>query len=765
VVAFLKGLIDGNPPSADWDRRLSFDKNFHPPNPAQISNVNVDEMYFHHQQNKTFEMKNLLQLLTLFLLTLPALAEANNFFSNTENFENAPALTCSADILIDSTSNPAGGLILTAEATGEAPFAYQWLNGQTTQSVTFFQWGANFCVTVTDASGCEATDCLFSNTTCSVTITGTNTGGLTAVPTGTGPFTYLWSTGQATQSIMPSAPGNYCVTIASANGCTATACYQFTGGGSGPCGVQIVTDSSSTGLLVLSAMPTGQAPFTFAWNTGQATQSINLSPNVANFCVTITDASGCQATDCMTFTNPTNCSVSIQVTPLAPGATGYQLTANPTGAGPFTYQWNVQNWQTQSINVPSSSAAINYCVIVTSASGCTATACVTLPNNNCTVTIAESVDSNTNQVILSAVTPNAGPYTYMWSTGELTPSIVPQPTGSGVYCVTVTNANGCTASDCHTYFANNSSQIQGYVYIPDSLNTPVILEGVAELYQMNPGTALVTLFATTALVNTPNAWVTQYDFGQVPNGTYIVKISLDANSAYFDDYLPTYYGNVVEWNEATLITIPSNQTFYQITLVEDQNLTGPGGINGLVDDGEGFTSHGSGDRSGPLEGISILLFDAQEAPVTHTLTDAEGKYSFGNLPYGTYKIVVEITGMEQGVRWVTISEENPVSTGNDFEVGEDGIVNGITELTSGNSFQVYPNPASNMLNVYVDASTAFEAQLTMSGSTGKTIFMKKQAVAAGAQQIELNVSDLPAGMYFLQIATKRGVMTKKVLKK
>ena len=710
-------------------------------------------------------MKKLLRLLTLLIFTLPALAEANNFFTNDEHFETPFDLTCSVSISMDSINNPAGGLLLTAEPTGEAPFAYLWSTGATTQSITFFQWGTNFCVTVTDAAGCVATECLFSNTTCSVTISGSNTGVLTANPTGVAPFTYSWSNGQATQSITPNAPGTYCVTIASSNGCTATACYQFTGGGTGSCGVEAVFDSTAAGGLAIFAAATGQAPFTYIWNTGETTPSIGISPNVASYCVTVTDATGCEASDCLSFTNPTNCSVSIEVDTMPPGTTGLQLTAIATGVAPFTYQWNVQNWQTQSISVPLPGPNGNtYCVAVTDATGCAVTTCITLPNSNCTVTITESVDPNTNQVILVAATPNSGPFLYMWNTGELTPSIVPQPTGSGNYCVTVTSSNGCTASDCHTYLAPNSSQVQGYVYIPDSINTPAILEGVVELYLLDPAGNQYSLFATTTLESIQNGWVTHYDFGQITTGTYILKISLDPASPYFADYLPTYYGNVVEWNESTVINIPSSQSFYQVTLVEDQNLTGPGGINGLLDDGEGLMSSGD-DRSSPLEGISILLFDSQEEPITHTLTNANGEYSFGNLPYGTYKISVEITGLEQGVRWVTISEDNPISNGNDFEVGENGIVNGITELVAEGSLQVYPNPAKDVLNVYLEAAASFEAQLTLSGLKGKTVLMKKQNFAAGVQHIELNVSDLPAGVYFLQITTKRGVVTQKFVKK
>lgn len=42
--------------------------------------------------------------------------------------------------------------------------------------------------------------------------------------TGTAPYSYLWSNGKAMADINGLAPGEYCVTVTDASGCTATAC-------------------------------------------------------------------------------------------------------------------------------------------------------------------------------------------------------------------------------------------------------------------------------------------------------------------------------------------------------------------------------------------------------------------------------------------------------------------------------------------------------------------------------------------------------------
>ena len=629
-------------------------------------------------------MKKLLRLIPLLFFTLPMMVFAEN--TGTMDSEALIDSTCSVSMLMDSTNNPASPVILTAMATGTAPYVYEWSTGETSQTIAWIPNGANYCVTVTDADGCMATDCLFSNTICSVTISPSNTGTLTTQATGQAPFTYLWSNGTTTPSITPNAPGFYCVTITTADGCTATACYQFTGGGSGmdSCGVVIVLDS------------------------------------------------------------------------VPPGSNGWLLTAIPNGTAPYTYQWNIQNWQTPSIQIGSPG---NYCVTVTDATGCVAEECITIWSPGCSVTVSQQ-----NNALTAVV--NANAYTFLWNTGETTQTIFPDT--AGTYCVTVTG-NGCTSTDCHYFqpFNPNISQIQGYVYLPDSLNSSV-LEGFAELYQFGNAANVPELVSVITLQNNPNGWFAYYDFGQVAAGVYLVKVSLDPTSPYYDDYLPTYYGNVELWNNATQITIPGNQTFFNITFVEGDSLLSNGGsgqITGNISDGEGFTGNIGGNRDdGPLEDISILLYNSQEEPLTHTLTDANGDYAFSGLPFGTYKLVVEIVGQEQAERWVTLSADNPVSEGNDFEVTEEGIVSGLHEMGQEHNLAVFPNPAKDVLSIRLESAGNFEGQLSLTSLTGQTVLARQQDFLPGSQTIVLNMVDVPFGIYFLQITTGREVVSVKVIK-
>ncbi len=688
-------------------------------------------------------MKRLIQIIFLWLAAFSLNAQNN----------------CSVGIGIDSTNT--GDVLLVAYPTGDAPFAFEWSSGENTQSILWQQPGVNYCVTVTDASGCSASECLYNNNFCEVWIAMDSVGNnveLTATPTGTAPFAYTWTTGETTASVIWNPNGAlYCVTVTDATGCEASSCF----GTPVFCSVQI-SENPAGGL---SAIPNGTAPYNFVWNNGQTDQTI--FPNApGTYCVTMATADGCTTTACYQYTGGggnDSCSVYIALNfdSLPPGTNTWVMTAIANGEAPFSYQWNVQNASSPSISVSSSGM---YCVTVTSADGCVASDCFFLNLNNCSVNIVQEDSAGVDYLIADAI---GNQFSFLWNTGETSPVITPAT--AGMYCVTVTNSNGCQSSDCLFYDPLSGSYpfvIQGYVYLPDSINANA-LDGFAELYQFDANGSL-SLIATTDLVTDPGGWSNYYSFGVVPAGQYLVKINVDANSPQYDEYVATYYGNVELWNEATIINVPCNcnAPLYNVIMIEDENFTGGSGqITGTVTEAEGLTHGGDNRGAGdPLEGVSILLYNSFDQLIGHTITDANGAFTFDNLPFGTYKLMVEITGIEQAERSVTLSTDEPVSSGNDFEVTEEGIVNGLSELIFESSFRLSPNPSTDLVNVYLETTASFEAQLSLSSVTGQVVLAKTQNLVAGKQAVQFELSDLPTGIYFLQVSTGREVMVQKLVK-
>ncbi len=111
--------------------------------------------------------------------------------------------------------------ILTAVAT--QPSTYMWSNGATSQSIAVNAAGT-YTVTATDSTGCSASD----STVVTVypkplPVIGGNPDfcvGDTAVLDAGTYFTYIWSTGETTQTISTVTPGIYTVTVTDTNGCS-----------------------------------------------------------------------------------------------------------------------------------------------------------------------------------------------------------------------------------------------------------------------------------------------------------------------------------------------------------------------------------------------------------------------------------------------------------------------------------------------------------------------------------------------------------------
>ncbi len=129
-------------------------------------------------------------------------------------------------------------------------------------------------------------------------------------------------------------------------------------------------------------------------------------------------------------------------------------TANPSGGWfPYTFLWS-NGATTQTIT---GLAPGNYCVTATDIDNGTGTGCITIsqpPGIGLDVYCTSQICGNAPDGTASAV-PNGGtpPYSYHWSNGAVTPSI--QGLAAGLYTATVTDINGCTATDfCEVVFFN-----------------------------------------------------------------------------------------------------------------------------------------------------------------------------------------------------------------------------------------------------------------------------------------------------------------------
>lgn len=203
-------------------------------------------------------------------------------------------------------------------------------------------------------------------------------------------------------------------------------------------------------------MSGGCAPYTYAWSTGATSTGLNcLTPGL--YQVTVTDANGCQTVQSITLTQAPALGVTISSTNVTCyGAHNGTATANVTGGcGPYSYTWT-RNWGYGcSGRWTSHSASVSglypgsYTLTVVDNYGCRV-------STNVTITQPARLRANagSNKVVYPAYGPAAcvtlngsvsggtPPYTTSWSGGSTV-----CPTVATTYYYTVTDANGCSATD------------------------------------------------------------------------------------------------------------------------------------------------------------------------------------------------------------------------------------------------------------------------------------------------------------------------------
>ncbi|MCC6410578.1 MAG: gliding motility-associated C-terminal domain-containing protein, partial [Saprospiraceae bacterium] len=383
---------------------------------------------------------------------------------------------------VDSTScTIVTGNITVAPQGGTSPYLFAWAGGQNTPALNGLAPG-NYLLTVTDNNLCTVTQTfdiqpggspvISDSLVFPVRCFGESTGEISVTASlGLPPYQFLWSTGPGTSTLPNLAAGNYAVTATDANGCSATA--QFFVGQPGAISLQSQIDSTSctstTGNISVAGQG-GIAPFGYVWNGGQVTPALfNLDPGT--YTVTIADANGCTTQESFTLA-PGGAPVlsNSEITPVAcTGETNGQITVDVNGGlPPYQYMWSTGAVDALVDNLP----AGNYSFTATDNNGCLLTVQFTVTEPPA-LSISATVDSTscTSSTGNISVSPQGGtaPYTFLWNGGQTMPAIGGLPPGD--YNVTITDSNGCTASDVYTILAG------GAPFLADSVVTHVTCFG------------------------------------------------------------------------------------------------------------------------------------------------------------------------------------------------------------------------------------------------------------------------------------------------
>ncbi|RAI77484.1 hypothetical protein HMF3257_30865 [Spirosoma telluris] len=359
-----------------------------------------------------------------------------------------------------------------------------------------------YSVTVTNmATGCSSTTTttVSSNTVVpTVSITPSSTTLTCQSPlvtlTANGTGALRWNTTETTSTIAVSMAKTYSVTLTDANGCTAVA-TQIIDSNTTPPIASILTPASSTLTCTTTSISlTATGGGTYYWEDN-STSAVRTVSTAGTYSVTLTGANGCTATISSTVSADQS-APSLSITPssltLICSTPSVTLTANGVG----TLLWSTTATSSQiTVNI-----AGTYSVTLTAASGCTATTSVTILSDQQAPSVSIMASNTTLTCAITSVTLTAtGGGTYRWEDNST--NAIRMVSASGTYSVTVTGANGCSATATTTISSNTVLSIAAGASLPMA-NVGVVISLTASgatTYQWTaPATASFTTPATSS---------------------------------------------------------------------------------------------------------------------------------------------------------------------------------------------------------------------------------------------------------------------------
>jgi hypothetical protein len=239
----------------------------------------------------------------------------------------------------------------------------------------------------------------------------------------------------------------------------------------------------------------------------------------------------------------------------------------------------------------------------------------------------------------------------------------------------------------------------------------------------------------------------------VPLGNFVVwVIPLDSSN-----YLPTYYGNVITWQQATIITlgIPANP--YNIQLVQaTSGLSGNGGINVHMNT-EKMSNSLSVD-------IRMILLNESGNALQFRNNIGSGDFDFSTLAYGVYFLRAELPGCTSPLVRVEITQDKP--TANVVMTYTGSKLLGINETESLiEGLNIYPNPVTDKLTLSIISKKDAKILIKICDLTGRNLTYETYDLSTGTNTILINTELLPSGIFILKITSEDGTnRVRKVVK-
>ncbi|NJN77566.1 MAG: hypothetical protein HC803_03945 [Saprospiraceae bacterium] len=373
-------------------------------------------------------------------------------------------------------------------------------------------------------------------------------------------------------------------------------------------------NGGTNGTITVTASG-GTAPYTYQRGTQPAQNSPNFTGLAAGtYTIAVTDFNGCLINVPATLTQPTAITFTTTSTqPDCNGGSNGTATITATGGTPgtapnqYTYLWGAAA-ANQTTATATGLAAGTYNFTVTDGNSCTQTGSVTVTQPTLMVLTQQTTNVSCNAAMdgTATVTATGGttPYTYLWSSGQMTAAI--SGLNGGNYTVTVTDSKGCTQNI----------------------------------------TATVT--EATAIVVTTS--MTQATCNGLANGTATVSATGGTPGANPNQY--TYLWSASANNQTTATATALNTGLHSVTVTDAAGCTKVGTITVTAPSSMTLTM-----TSVPSTSCSY----STDGSATVTVSGGAGGYTYqwsaGTAPTNTSSI----TGLSTGTTYVTVTDVNGCS--------------------------------------------------------------------------------------------------------
>jgi hypothetical protein len=536
----------------------------------------------------------------------------------------------------------------------------------------------------------------------------------------------------------------------------------------------------------------GTPPYTYSWAPAMMTTATATGLCAGTYTVTVTDSNAGTATQTCVITQPTMISTGIVPPPstICSGST-VTINANPIGGTPpYACNWSPMTYVTSIMGCSMTCqplTGITYTLTVTDANGCVANNIVTLNvTNGPTITSFTVTPATCNQNNGSIAVTAPGALTYAWAPGNTTNNPTFGLISGITYTCTVGDANGCTTTGTGILMTDSCDYVWPGDANDDAVadNVDILDIGIANgaTGTTRPNASLTwigqpsTPWGQTLLSGTDYKWVDCNGDG---------AISLIDTQAVVLNYGQTHTNRVIPPEH--IASVPE----LRIAFAQDSIAAGSVGTISLS----------LGDAVLPASNVYGIAFRLNYDPAqisTSSIGMTSGTTWFGTIGGNAMQVVlhpsssngfvdVALTRVDQqnvsgsgtigtfyftattamtgtgnatdvpvSISNVTVVDSNGATQsvnviGDTITVADPPLITTIGEINNPTD-HVYPTQSSDLININVSGTRGVVNIMDLSGRVIST-----NRVNTGRNTI--NVNELPAGNYILQILHDNGAAT------